>query len=136
MPTYIASGKDKFSESSVKVSAQTDDEAFALAKQRLPLVLGLERIEPDGILVRITNQPFDDPKQAPQPDANEDHYQKRHKIQRANKPFVLLLWVMIIAIGWRAISYALFHSTPRLFQLFQPAPQTPSDPPPASAPQK
>ncbi len=60
MPDYIASGKDAHSESSIKVTAFTNIEAFQAAKRQLPIVSKLERIEPDGTFTPVTGLPFDD----------------------------------------------------------------------------
>jgi len=84
MPEYIASGKDRFAESSVKVSADSDAAALFAARQKLPVITGLERIETNGTLTPVTGLTFDSPHTILESES-ETHDQRSAPIKRRER---------------------------------------------------
>ncbi|HEY4330146.1 MAG TPA: hypothetical protein VGN88_10460 [Phycisphaerae bacterium] len=107
MPHYFAHGYDQLHESSVKVSADSDEEAYDLAKRQLSVVLRMERFKPDGTSTQLTG-PFGSPKAAAE---KPDEGRRPPPVKRettgnelANRVMFILLAVLLLATCGKLIS--------------------------------
>jgi hypothetical protein len=98
MPEYIASGKDLYADVSVKVEAASASEALAAAKQRIPIITALERIEPDGSLTPQTDVPFDSPAKELR-SASEAAREQAVAVQRTDRTRRFLLAMFCVVVG-------------------------------------
>src|SRR5262249_34845363 len=112
MAEYIASGKDRFAEGSVKVTADSDAEALAAARKKLPVITGLERVEADGSLSRITGLAFDSPNTVLESEVQK-HEDRSAQVRRGQGIRRGVVYLFVFFGACIAMEYCDYHFRPR-----------------------